>query len=424
MSKYAVVLSGHLRGFPAFENFEAALVLPNHADVFAHIYHEPSSAADATALQRLRLSLWLVALRTEVYDVSTERELIANLGASRFRAAASHSTEHNGSFVLHYLSQWRKLELANDLRREYERIRGVPYVGVVRARPDLAYGAPVLLDGLILTHGSGSSKKEVLIMPLPPLHTGATWRLCTSEGQAVRALSCRADAPQTVCVESPLLHNAHTAAFAQCPCCHNFPNPALGRSLCSCNMYMESTTAGEPRWLQRHVGDQFVLGSRRAIDVFSSVHSHVATLFDFNNGMFAGRFVPERTIAHHVRISNVVHDRGGRVSEIGHEANLSVLEVKALEEGYGGTAPEERPAVLVRTLDSIQWGTVRASATTHCADAAGVEALALAVQSWRRTGASAAPAILLTTNYSARSPPLARAGAASSTMLAWPHSVA
>lgn len=50
------------------------------------------------------------------------------------------------------------------------------------------------------------------------LESGATWRMCIADGQAVRSLTCRNDTAEEACVESPLLHNARTAAFENCPC--------------------------------------------------------------------------------------------------------------------------------------------------------------------------------------------------------------
>ena len=154
LSPYAVCLSGGLRHFwPLRHNFEAALVRPNEADVFAHVYVEPDQADHATALAWLQSAPWMVRMHAEVYTAS-----LADRIASQFPNFAILNASHASADKL--ASMWRKVKLANDLRKQHELARGFPYRAIVRTRPDIAYGTIVSLQRPLLKHE--------LITPLPP----------------------------------------------------------------------------------------------------------------------------------------------------------------------------------------------------------------------------------------------------------------
>ena len=333
---YAVLLSGGLRGQfglgTAFANFEAALVLPNGpADVFAHVYHEPSSRSDALALQRLRAAPWLVDMHVEVFNASTGQSLIDHFGVDRYTAACKSlgraGSDFNQHFVMSVLSKWRKVHLANQLRKVHEGRRGLVYRGVVHSRPALAYGARVTLDRLIFSDGAGALREEVLYLPLPLLCMGATWKMCDTPDPATRSLSCGRRLSGDACVDSPLLHDARTAAFADCSCCH-------GRGL-----HLNMTSGRAAQWPGRHIGEQLVLGSGPAIDVFSSMHKESPRLFDEEVRMFAGRFAPERSIARRVR-----NEMPWRFP------NLDQVTM------FSASWARDRVPISVRFVDRIQWG--------------------------------------------------------------------
>ena len=361
-SEYAILVSGELRSFwDVRHNFEAALVLPNGpADVFAHVYLDPASPRDSLARDWLAAAPWLRAHALEVFDGEVVEQL---LQAFPNYTTACHDLEArnlSSSGVLRMLSMWRKIHLTNELRRAHERKRGRPYRGVVRTRPDLAYGAAVRLSHLVYTSGVGALREERLFLPLPPLKSGATWRLCIGQ-DGMRAFSC-GNSSSTACVDSPLLHEARTAAFAHCPCCHGAYNAVLGRNTCSCTMYFNTSDAAFGPWRGQHVGDQLVLGSGPAMDVFSSMYTYAAVAFEAeraeNGGesrMFAGRFVPERSFARLVREEVPWRFLG-----------LAPGENVMLRAGWA----RERVPVVVQAVDWIQWGKVPIRKPFNCSSSA------------------------------------------------------
>ena len=268
------------------------------------------------------------------------------------------------------LSKWRKLHLVNQLRTLHEAHRGLAYRGVVHSRPDLVYGVPVALSRLTFTEGVSTLREEVLYMPLPPVRTGANWRMCLDEQAVVRSLSCGEWASTGACTDSPLLHDERTAALAACPCCQEIHNAALGRNLCSCNVYLNTTNEDAVQWLGKHIGDQLVLGSGPAIDVFSSMHQESPRLFDEEATMFVGSFAPERSIARRVR------------DELPPWRSLHLAAGRTMWPN-AGWRPRGLVPISIRTVDWVQWGTARNYKSPSC-DSASVNVANRSLRHWRR----------------------------------------
>ena len=247
----AVCLAGEVRSlWHLRHNFESALVVPNHAHVFAHVYvsHEQPND-EKKAVRWLLQAPWLQQLVVETLNSSLETRIIADfprfdiLNASKGERAA-----------LRYASMWRKIKLADELRLTSERQNGWRYRSVVRTRPDIAFGAVVKLDNLDLS-------LDVLYTAHPPAATGAVWRFC-SGWNGVNEGSC-GQLPSSACIESPMLHDPRTAVIAECPCCSPFRNPFHEELVHSCTAHAVYTSftlcslcsaaaSNELAWLQHY----------------------------------------------------------------------------------------------------------------------------------------------------------------------------
>lgn len=204
-NRYAICLSGALRSFEwTRASFESELLRPNRVHVFAHIYHDPYSSSNRHALQWLRNQRSTKALVTEAYNKTSiiaafpefsrmEQEntyeskrlgrptdgrlsmckpspCYARAGARRTKIDHIATQLNRGALLCVLLNALRprvagrKIYLANELRREYERRHGVAYRAVVRARPDLLYETRVNLDmfdlGLTQPMGQRGSRKQ------------------------------------------------------------------------------------------------------------------------------------------------------------------------------------------------------------------------------------------------------------------------
>lgn len=242
-ARFAICLSGSLRSFNTVrDNFVRAMVTPNAADVFVHIFYEPKRKDHRVALRWLLNAAFVRVLVSEVWDETLSRQVIHHFNSTAAMRNEAWYTRHLGKPISAMLSMWRKMWLCNELRKTHEQRRGFRYVGIVRARPDLAYGAPVHLEGLPFHDAVGV---PVLYTPVPP-ESGHSWRFCQQEwlpavlGAAPLALRlahrpsqtnctvgqyavCRrqdADCPkqaQAACIESPLLDSL--GMLVECPCC-------------------------------------------------------------------------------------------------------------------------------------------------------------------------------------------------------------
>jgi hypothetical protein len=129
---YAVCVAGFLRGFRfAFGAFHARITAATDGDVhyFFHVYYSPSNADDLAALRELQLFDAVKVLVAEPWSDRVERQILQDLPELGNRSLFTQ---------LQYVSQARKVFLANRLRLEYQARFGIAYVGVVRSRPDLS----------------------------------------------------------------------------------------------------------------------------------------------------------------------------------------------------------------------------------------------------------------------------------------------
>eukprot|EP00966_Prymnesium_polylepis_P142310 3286090-Prymnesium_polylepis.1 len=166
-SAVAVCLSGFLRSFnEVLGNFETALREPNQADVFAHVYYNPQRRDNRLALQWLRNSPFVRGLVSEVFDETLEEDIVRDFpNYTHMREHDTFSVKVQRKETSAMLSMFRKIKLANELRKDFEQRRGKPYTLIVRARPDLAYGTAV---DLITRMGSTLLQPGVLFTPGPP----------------------------------------------------------------------------------------------------------------------------------------------------------------------------------------------------------------------------------------------------------------
>ena len=302
-SQVAICLSGGLRTFWTLRhNFEAALIQPNQPDVFGHVYYSPNDPSHRSSVAWLRAAKWLVRLEVEEYTLELAAHIVA-----QFPHYASLNASY-GSGALRMASMWRKIRLANDLRRDHERARGVPYRLVIRTRADIAYGAPVHLL-------RDYPDRLELLSPLPPRSSGAVWRMCKMWGGA-NAMTC-GGLPKEACIDSPLLHHPDTAILAQCPSCSLKFNRALGAETASCEQFFASGEAlsvrpqrGIARWAGDgiHLADQLIIGSGESMNVFASLYDHAGALLlkephlRWNRRL---RFGTERLMGHWVAAAGV-----------------------------------------------------------------------------------------------------------------------
>ena len=131
-------MSGALRSFWSTRlNIEQALLIPNGpADLFAHVYYEPRREDHRRGLQWLRNAPYAQAVVAEVFDATLEEDVVASFPEyERLRAEDSFGINTQGKETSAWLSMLRKLQLANELRKEHEARRGQPYLAVVRTRP-------------------------------------------------------------------------------------------------------------------------------------------------------------------------------------------------------------------------------------------------------------------------------------------------
>ena len=295
-SRYAICLSGGLRTFDEVKhNFELALVAPSSADVFAHVYTDPSSEAHQRAVHWLQKKPWLRKLVVEVFNESVKEDIVRSIPSFPSIRAAKGS-------ALSMLSMLRKMKLANDLRRDFEGLNGVRYSIVVRVRPDLAFGNKWQLDLLPLR---SSVKGGLIFTPLPPIGPGSIWRVCRAHDpfrrtccakrkRCCKTLSapipesedgqCDAHSNSSSCVPSPLL--PHLGFYVDCPCCSIERNAAKGHMVCGCNKF------------QSVVFDQVAIGNSLGMDAYSSLYDRVEELWNTNHTrvVFKSGFVTERLL--------------------------------------------------------------------------------------------------------------------------------
>lgn len=217
------------------------------------------------------------ALVSEVWDETLDEDVAQHFPSFERMREADEYHRKIGKPTTAMLSMWRKIYLCNELRRSYEthQRRGVPYLGVVRARPDIAYGSPVHLADL--AYREAGSGLPVLYTPVPP-EDGRMWRLCEnswlpanlSNADAVAKLRHRppvgtcADVPsrphvpivckgrgsgcaaaaRANCVESPLLPSLRL--LVECPCCrmHDDTSAMAGVPVCSCKQTIAAHYTG------------------------------------------------------------------------------------------------------------------------------------------------------------------------------------
>ena len=177
-------------------------------------------------------SAWLRRMVTETFNTSLALHIVANF--PQFSVLNASKGEHP---AIRYASMWRKMMLADRLRQSAEADQGWKYKAVVRTRPDIAYGAAVVLDRLDLSNG------EVLYTAHPPAATGAVWRFC-SGWDGLNAGSC-GQLPSSACIESPLLEDPRTAVLVECPCCSPFRNPFLEELARAPHSFFEGVTHSE-----------------------------------------------------------------------------------------------------------------------------------------------------------------------------------
>jgi hypothetical protein len=153
-------------------NFEAAVVLPNRADVFVHLYFDPSLAEHVRALAWLQRARWAVSLVAEVYNDTLAQQITAGLPHYE-TLQQKHGWSRKDAEKL--ASMWRKIKLADELRRQHETRRGFTYRVVMRTRFDIAYGAPIAMgrvqwqsDRELLSPGSAEElgRNSLWRMPL------------------------------------------------------------------------------------------------------------------------------------------------------------------------------------------------------------------------------------------------------------------
>jgi hypothetical protein len=330
-SAYAVCLSGHLRSFWTLRhNFEAALVIPNRADVYIHVY-STSTANEELVLQWLRAKPWVHGLEVEWLDGDQLGTIISGfpgfdvLNASMPKAAAIKDA-----------SKWRKVLRADEMRRRAELQRGWPYMGVVRTRPDIGFGAVVELECLSLP-----AQGAVLYTAHPPAATGAVWRFCAG-WDGVNGGLC-GQIPQTGCMDSPMLHDPQTAVLVECPGCNAFHNPSLKEFVGSCNKF---TLYGRGEtWGGTHLQDQFAIGTSQAMTVYASLHDYAAGHIAHQPEILHG-WRPQMVFGWDPSAATRFHGEPGFLTE-----RLLARHVASAN-------------VSVRILETVQWGTHRVNPST------------------------------------------------------------
>eukprot|EP01116_Phalansterium_solitarium_P022059 TRINITY_DN7146_c0_g1_i2.p1 TRINITY_DN7146_c0_g1~~TRINITY_DN7146_c0_g1_i2.p1 ORF type:complete len:296 (+),score=38.71 TRINITY_DN7146_c0_g1_i2:345-1232(+) len=161
--KVAICLSGGIRTFrTTHQNIYDMLVKPNNADVFAHVYAENED--HNAAVEFMRRTPWVTDVRQEPYDLTLEMQMQAYHNASQPLSTPSKR-----------YSQFRKVHLCLQLVFDYEMRTGIRYKYIARARPDMNYSTPIVINNhtcpegkICLPKGARQNGRPALLPPLTP----------------------------------------------------------------------------------------------------------------------------------------------------------------------------------------------------------------------------------------------------------------
>ena len=398
-SGYALCLSGSLRSFNSVRsNLFTALIAPNDGiDMFVHVYHDPSRADHKSALAWLqgeRMRLHVKGLVSEVWNITLEAMVIRHVGRGTYDRMRSEDLygAKVGKPPSAMLSMWRKVYLCNEMRRAYEITRGMEYIGVVRARPDLAYGTPIVMNALSFKSGDGEDH-PVIYTPVPP-ERGASWRMCeqswlpshlayertnlsqrlahrpTGGGRcgAMRSESrpllckgqgrnCAKRAIEHECIDTPLMDSI--GQLVECPCCERnlsaLPSiRAIGSSVPTC---------GCPSLFAQH----YVGGGRQNPHAFAredlaqAVRERALGLPKRGWSPWSGYYVLDQFAIGHPLALDVYSSVYEHIKDMFLE-RPKMFHMGFLPERLVGSRLREEAArrvVKVRVIDTLQWGVRR-----------------------------------------------------------------
>ena len=289
-ARYAICLSGDVRSLDRVaDRFEQNLVLPNRADVFAHVYFNPANAGEARAVAWLRNASWTKALVTEVYDSRLKQEIIASFPEyDKMQRRDNYERQVRHSSSANRLSMWRKVWLANQLRVEYARRAGVHYTAVVRCRPDLLFETKVELG-------------------LYPVGDAAGKQCVNVEADSF----CSKKVAKGTCAK----FNAGCAAACD-PACNVAPVAVWSK------------------------GDLFAIGAPNEIDVLASVYGNISRLFADDPNRFNGAYVSEKLLRDHLA-EHGIEQRGVDVEE---GVAIRIVRTGRQEWGHQKEAPAPPPS--------------------------------------------------------------------------------